>query len=57
MNIKSSQNTTCLKVDPPLTKPQQEELDRRLEDYLANPNDVLSWQEVKIAAIQELKSC
>ncbi|MDD2725349.1 MAG: addiction module protein [Methylovulum sp.] len=42
---------------PPLTESQRAELGRRLEDYLANPNDVLSWQEVKTAAIQELKSC
>jgi Putative addiction module component. len=57
MKTYPSQNTTCLKVEPSLTKQQKEELDRRLEDYLANPNDVLSWQEVKTAAIQALKSC
>jgi putative addiction module component (TIGR02574 family) len=32
---------------PPLTDAQKTELDRRLADHLANPNDTVSWNEVK----------
>lgn len=32
---------------PALTEAQATELDSRLADYLANPNDVVSWDEVK----------
>jgi putative addiction module component (TIGR02574 family) len=32
---------------PSLTEAQKTELDRRLADHLANPNDVVSWSEVK----------
>lgn len=31
----------------PLTDAQREELERRLADDLANPDDVISWDEVK----------
>ncbi len=30
-----------------LTEAQRQELDRRLNDHLANPNDVIPWEEVK----------
>ena len=36
---------------PSLTAAQETELDRRLADHLANPNDVVSWSEVKAAAL------
>jgi putative addiction module component (TIGR02574 family) len=36
---------------PRLTEAQKTELDRRLADHLANPNDVISRSEVKAAAI------
>ena len=36
---------------------QKNELDNRLNDYLANPNDVLSWQEVKTAALKKIQLC
>lgn len=39
---------------PPLTAAQKTELDRRLTDHLANPNDVVSWSEVKAAALKKL---
>lgn len=39
---------------PPLTAAQKTELDRRLADHLANPNDVVSWSEVKAAALIKL---
>jgi putative addiction module component (TIGR02574 family) len=42
---------------PNLTDAQQNELDNRLNDYLANPNDVLSWQEVKTAALKKIQLC
>ena len=39
---------------PSLTAAQKAELDRRLADHLANPNDVVSWSEVKAAALKKL---
>jgi len=42
---------------PNLTDAQQNELDNRLNDYLANPNDTLSWQEVKTAALKKIQLC
>jgi putative addiction module component (TIGR02574 family) len=33
-------------VDPNLTEPQQQELDRRIDDYEANPDEVMTWAEV-----------
>jgi putative addiction module component (TIGR02574 family) len=40
---------------PPLTEAQKTELDRRLADHLANPNDVVSWDEVKTAAFAKIR--
>jgi putative addiction module component (TIGR02574 family) len=34
-------------VDTDLTEPQQRELDRRIDDYEANPDEVMTWAEVK----------
>ncbi|MCY7286250.1 MAG: addiction module protein [Cyanobacteria bacterium CAN_BIN43] len=34
-------------VDPDLTESQKQELDRRIDDYEANPDNVLTWEEVK----------
>ncbi|TLZ31503.1 MAG: hypothetical protein E6K25_06575 [Gammaproteobacteria bacterium] len=39
----------------PLTTPQRDELDRRLADHAAHPNDVLSWDEVKVSLDERLK--
>ena len=39
---------------PSLTEAQKTELDRRLADHLANPNDVVSWGEVKAAALAKI---
>lgn len=39
---------------PALTKAQAMELDRRLADHLANPDDVVSWSEVKAAALAKI---
>ncbi len=36
---------------PSLTEAQKTELDRRLADHLANPDDVVPWSEVKAAAL------
>ena len=36
---------------PLLTEAQKTELDRRLADHLANPDDVVPWSEVKAAAL------
>ncbi len=41
-------------VTPSLTETQKSELDHRLADYLANPDDVLSWSEVKAAALAKI---
>jgi len=40
---------------PALTEAQATELDCRLADYLANPNDVISWDEVKAAAVAKIR--
>ncbi|WP_081908879.1 addiction module protein [Ferriphaselus sp. R-1] len=40
---------------PPLTEVQKAELDRRLADHLANPDDVVSWDEVKAAALAKIR--
>lgn len=34
-------------TDTPLTDAQRTELDRRLADHEANPDDVVSWEEVQ----------
>lgn len=39
---------------PLLTVAQKSELDRRLKAYLENPNDVVSWDEVKASVIQKI---
>jgi putative addiction module component (TIGR02574 family) len=42
-------------VAPSLTEMQKTELDCRLADYLANPDDVVSWSEVKAAALAKIR--
>jgi len=37
-----------------LTDAQKTELDRRLANHLENPNDVVSWSEVKAAALAKI---
>lgn len=39
---------------PSLTELQKTELDRRLENHLANPDDVIPWSEVKAAALAKI---
>jgi putative addiction module component (TIGR02574 family) len=39
----------------PVTDAQRAELDRRLADHEANPNDVVSWDEVRESLNQRLK--
>lgn len=36
---------------PPLTAAQTAELDRRIADHEANPDDVVSWEELKAEAV------
>ena len=38
-----------------LTETQKTELDRRLADHLANPNDAISWDDVKAAALAKIR--
>ena len=40
----------------PLTAPQREELDRRLAEHEANPDDVVSWEEIKASISTRLKA-
>jgi putative addiction module component (TIGR02574 family) len=40
---------------PSLTPAQGIELDRRLQDHLANPHDVVDWQDVKAAALAKIR--
>lgn len=39
----------------PLTTPQRDELDRRLADHIANPEDVVPWDDVKASLDERLK--
>jgi len=39
---------------PPLTVAQMAELDRRIADHEANPDDVVSWEEVKAEALNRI---
>jgi putative addiction module component (TIGR02574 family) len=39
---------------PSLTRAQKSELERRLADHLANPDDVIAWDDVKAAALAKL---
>ena len=39
---------------PSLTDAQKTELDRRLADHLANPNDTASWSDVKADALSKI---
>jgi putative addiction module component (TIGR02574 family) len=39
----------------PLTDPQRTELDRRIADHEANPDDVVSWEKVKSSVSERLK--
>jgi putative addiction module component (TIGR02574 family) len=40
---------------PPLTDEQKAELDRRIADHGANPNDVASWEDVKASALARMR--
>lgn len=40
---------------PPLTGAQKAELDRRLAEHLANPDDVIPWDEVKAAVLAKIR--
>jgi putative addiction module component (TIGR02574 family) len=39
---------------PGLSNAQKTELDRRLSDHLANPDDVIPWSEVKTVALAKI---
>jgi putative addiction module component (TIGR02574 family) len=39
----------------PLTEAQQTELDRRLAEHQANPDDVVPWEEVRASVEARLK--
>jgi len=41
--------------DTPLTEAQYVELDRRLQDHRANPDDVVPWEIVKASISARLK--
>lgn len=40
---------------PPHTDAQKAELDRRLAQYLAKPDDVISWDEVRAAVFAKIR--
>ena len=42
-------------ADVPLTDAQRTELERRIADHEANPDDVVSWEEVKASISERLK--
>ena len=47
-------NIVSRSASPSLTDAQKTELDRRLANHLENPNDVVSWSEVKAAALAKI---
>ena len=40
---------------PALTEAQKTELDHRLADHLANPNDVIPWSEIRADALANIR--
>jgi putative addiction module component (TIGR02574 family) len=40
---------------PPIDDAMREELDRRWADHLANPTDVVPWEEAKAATLARIK--
>ncbi len=40
---------------PLLTEAQRQELQRRLDDHQANPNDVVPWEQVKAEALARFR--
>ena len=40
---------------PSLTDVQKTELDHRLGDHIANPDDVVPWNEVKTSALAKIR--
>ena len=44
-------------VAPDLTEAQKQELDRRIADGEANPNNVLTWSQMNIARAGRLPRC
>jgi putative addiction module component (TIGR02574 family) len=42
-------------AEVPLTDAQREELDRRLAEHEANPDDVVPWEDVKSSLDKRLK--
>jgi putative addiction module component (TIGR02574 family) len=41
---------------PLLSEPQRRELERRVTEDNANPDDLVSWEEVKAEALSRIKS-
>ena len=39
----------------PLTTAQQTELEKRLRDHIANPDDVVDWDEIKSDALARVR--
>ena len=39
----------------PLTQAQRAELDRRIAEHEANPNDVVPWEEIRTTITERLK--
>jgi putative addiction module component (TIGR02574 family) len=42
---------------PLLTEAQRQELQRRLDDHQANPDDVVPWEQIKAEALARLRRC
>lgn len=40
---------------PPLTEAQKVELDRRIADHEANPDDMVPWSEIKASALARIR--
>lgn len=48
-------NIAADSANVPLTEAQRRELDRRIADHEANPDEVVSWGEAKASILNRLK--
>jgi len=40
---------------PLITEPQRQELERRLTEHQANPNDVIPWEQIRADALKRFQ--
>jgi putative addiction module component (TIGR02574 family) len=53
--VKAAPSCTALPERPPLGPALRQELDRRLAEHLANPGDVIPWEQVEAEALARMQ--